>query len=150
MITPLSCSERESQSNLNLFHARDGHWQRKWITIFSASADLHPRQKSLGGNYSCSVFPVSMPRSNPSSANGCNVLYSKDKCIVNFFGNVVKYFNTNHEHSISKTFVRLLGRTTKKGKTKHTTSSKNSITFVWSCIACEENRRGLKIFALQI
>ena len=37
-------------NNLYLRLARDGHWQRKWITASSSSANLHPRQQSLNGS----------------------------------------------------------------------------------------------------
>ena len=33
-------------NNLYLNLARDGHWQRKWTTVSSFSADMQPRQKS--------------------------------------------------------------------------------------------------------
>ena len=34
-------------NNLYLHLAKDGHWQRKWITVCSSPEDLHPQQKSL-------------------------------------------------------------------------------------------------------
>ena len=37
-----------------------------------------------------------------------------------------------------------------KCKTKQTTSSKNSVSLVWSCVACEENSHGLKIAVVMI
>ena len=67
-------------NNVYLELARDGHWQRKWITISSSSTDLHPWQKSLNVSIICSAFlPITqwlirmatvvkmMPRPTPSN-----------------------------------------------------------------------------------
>ena len=55
----------DNSVKLHIHLANDGHWQRKWITVSSSSADLHPRQKLL--NESC-ILSACLPQCPVSMA----------------------------------------------------------------------------------
>ena len=74
-------------NNLYLRLARDEHWQRKWITVSSSSADLHPQQNSLNESSILSVYlPIKQRPVNTANVIEMLLRLSPSNCKNRIFG----------------------------------------------------------------